>query len=70
MTVREIIFQYLKTNGYDGLCGCECGCELSDLAPCDADFCSCQPGYKVPCDVESCCSAGWHMSVDKPEVTA
>ncbi len=27
MTIREIIKAYLADNGYDGLCGEDCGCE-------------------------------------------
>ena len=48
--VNEIIEQYLKKNGYNGLCEIDvgCACELSDLFPCNEDFQSCVPGYKIP----------------------
>jgi hypothetical protein len=51
----EIIKEYLKENGFDGLQnGGECGCELSDLAPCVDNIIWCTPGYKVlpPDDVD------------------
>jgi hypothetical protein len=47
MTVAEIIMEYLKANGYDGLCNDECGCELSNLFPCCEAFDACEPGYKI-----------------------
>jgi len=47
MTAREIVEKYLRDNGYDGLCGEECGCSIDDLMPCDYDCTSgCEPGYK------------------------
>jgi len=46
--VLDIITNYLKENGYDGLYyGQECGCELDDLCPCEEVDLNCQPGYKV-----------------------
>ena len=57
MTVKEIIINYLKKNGYDGLCGDSCGCGLNDFQPCDEDFGNCEPAYFHPnpdcskCDV-------------------
>ena len=51
MTVKEIIKQYLREHGYDGLYSDnECGCEIDDLGPCDGTLDDCMPGYKVPCD--------------------
>jgi hypothetical protein len=45
MTVKQIIEQYLRDNGFDGLAGDECGCMLRDLMPCEcADFERCVPG--------------------------
>lgn len=48
MKVIEIVKQYLENNGFDGLVRheIECGCELSDLQPCDGDFSRCRPAYK------------------------
>jgi len=44
----EIIRSYLKSNGFDGLYhDGDCGCELSDLCPCQNDFSECTPGYKI-----------------------
>jgi len=51
MTIREIITEHLKANGFDGLCNPygDCGCLLGDLMPCDEpDVDECQPGYKGP----------------------
>lgn len=47
ITIKDIVTDYLKTNGYDGLYNeDECGCLLDDLAPCwDCTF-DCRPGYK------------------------
>ena len=41
MTVREIVIDWLKAHGSDGLrhCDCECGCHLDDFTPCD------EPGF-------------------------
>lgn len=47
MTVKEIVIEYLKKNGYSGLCGDYCGCEIDDLAPCDNNMCDCVCGYKI-----------------------
>ena len=52
MTVKDIVEKYLRENGFDGLCGDDCGCGLEDgLAPCD--FCNifeCGPAYLGWCD--------------------
>jgi hypothetical protein len=52
-TCLDIIKEYLKDNGYDGLFNIEgeCGCELADLAPCDS-LCVdlCEPGVKIEDD--------------------
>jgi hypothetical protein len=70
MTVKEIIEQYLAKHGFDGLAGDGCGCQLSDLMPCEGtasgnDISGCVPGYKVPCDPETCEADGdcdFHIS--------
>lgn len=47
VTVRKIVEKYLKDNGFDGLFEDECGCQLSDLAPCSCEsIMRCEPGYK------------------------
>ena len=69
MTVKEIVEAWLKTNGYGGLWSDECGCELSDLAPCgQMDESCCEAGYKVNCD-ENCNHdepCDWHIQATKP----
>lgn len=52
----QIIKDYLIANGFGGLQNdAECGCEISDLVPCDNDFSCCTPGYKVvPPDGTDC----------------
>ena len=68
--VKEIIQAYLIWHGYDGLSGDGCGCERSDLMPCEGtisgnDVSECVPGYKVPCNPETCQADGdcpWHIS--------
>jgi hypothetical protein len=44
MTVKEIVKDWLKGHGYEGLCEDECGCGLDDFAPCaDGPFPTCKP---------------------------
>ena len=48
MTVKEIVEQWLKKNGYDGLyLDDECGCifEYDDFMPCDEPRPDCSAGY-------------------------
>jgi len=51
MTVKEIVENWLKENGYDGLLDdCDdCECKLADgsiMSHCDEDGCGdCEPGY-------------------------
>ncbi len=57
MNVREIVADWLKAHGYDGLYWSEtfcdgegCGCTLDDLMPCEwVDGRSCVAGYCKPC---------------------
>lgn len=53
MTVCEIVTQWLKDNGYDGLYAPgECCCSLDDLMPCGGslwDPGDCRAGHVVPC---------------------
>jgi len=74
MTVIELLKKWLTDKGKDGLVSRdrECGCELSDLVPCDNDFSHCEPGYKVACTPD--CDhdpgyepGGWHIQIEKPE---
>ena len=64
MTVRDIVRDYLRKHGYDGLYNDagDCACLIDDLMPCTA--CEgayvddCEPGYKTPCD---CGGHDWHI---------
>lgn len=53
MTVRDVLRDWLKVNGYAGLAGDECGCSLDDLAPCGGDPLGCQPADLHKCS-ENC----------------
>jgi hypothetical protein len=48
-TVKQILTQYLKANGYDGLCNVDgwdsCGCTLADYAPCGSLSLMCRAAY-------------------------
>ena len=48
MTVREIVIDWLKAHGCDGLCHCdsECGCRLDDFTPCFEPGFDCVAGVK------------------------
>lgn len=57
MTVKEIVVDYIKTNGFDGLCGENCGCGLDDLMPCsswDGSAQDCKPAYKIKAKCSEC----------------
>lgn len=55
MTIKEIIMNYLKENGYDGLLGDNCACGIDDICPCDDDgLLECEPAYKTVCDRAKC----------------
>ncbi len=64
MTAIQIVADYLKANGYDGLANTECGCVLSDLQPCSEDFADCQPAYKHKSTDPD---YDWDMKTEKPE---
>jgi hypothetical protein len=44
MTVRNILEQWLREHGYDGLYTTDCGCKIGDLVPCGEDCTECMPG--------------------------
>jgi hypothetical protein len=56
MNCKEIIIEYLKTHGFDGLCNPygECGCGIDDLIPCECDISECSPAYKRECSGKCC----------------
>lgn len=65
-SVKEIVADYLKANGYDGIFNetAHCACDLDDLMPCwhnNAD--ECEPGYKVKCG--GCDEYSWCIHEDK-----
>jgi len=68
LNVGEIVAEYLKEHGFDGLVeeDGECGCELADLFPCqNENALFCQAGYKIDCNCSDDC--GFHISIIKPE---
>jgi len=50
MNVKEILIEWLKEHGYDGLydSGNDCACQLSDLCPCDCGPWMCKAGVFLP----------------------
>ncbi len=74
MTVKEIVIEYLKKHGFDGLVTDEgCGCDIADIAPCGGDLFNiikCEPGYKILCEGGEMCDPGdceFHISAEKPK---
>lgn len=66
MTVKEIVTEYLKAHGYDGLFANTadfdgCACELDKLIPCEGMAEDCQAGYFTPCDCGNDCD--WHIGI-------
>lgn len=63
-TVREILQEYLKANGYDGLCdGWDCDCKIDNLLECGSAIPECKPGVlkqytkeRCPCKGQDSCS--------------
>ena len=64
MTALNIVFEYLKKNGFDGLCSDEdeeCVCTLKDFVPCGYLGKNCFPAYlhespeTCPSDCEQRC---------------
>ena len=80
MNIKEIVSDYLKKNGYDGLYSTieRCGCLLDDLMPCSGlhlppiNGFECKPGYRhdIAADEECGCdgqgTVHWHVGPDKP----
>lgn len=56
MTVKSILINWLREQGYDGLCGEECGCGFDDLMSFCETPAGCVPAYKckkgLKCDHE------------------
>ena len=54
ITVKDIVKDWLKTHGYDGLLDDDgCGCTLDDFCPCGT-LCDGTPAYKWPCLRTTC----------------
>ena len=66
MTIREIVIEYLKKNGYDGLCypNEECGCYIDhDFMPCcNPEIDECMPGCKQLRD-----DSDWEIVIKEPD---
>ena len=45
ISVKEIVRAYLEANDYDGLYCSDCGCLLTDFAPCGEMGEKCKAGY-------------------------
>jgi hypothetical protein len=45
ITVKKIVYEYLLSHGYDGLCFDDCGCKLEDLMPGECPNHNCIPGH-------------------------
>ena len=59
--VSQIVSDYLRENGFDGLYNAgECACKIDDLGPCDCSIMNCEPGYLQPCPPE-CGEHNWHI---------
>jgi len=52
MNVFEIVADWLKEHGCDGLAGDECGCTLDEIMPCEVPNHDCVAGIKAPIPAE------------------
>ena len=66
MTVIEIVCEYLKREGFDGLYNVdgECGCLIAHMEPCEEMRSDCKPGYKHPC-IGGDCDGDYEWSIEK-----
>lgn len=48
-TVKDIVAEWLRDHGYDGLYFDDCGCPLRDLMPCDCPNPNCAPAREYVC---------------------
>ena len=55
MSIKDIVADYLKENGYGGLhSDHECGCFDNDLMPCGECTGDCEPAYRIPAHCSTC----------------
>lgn len=75
MTTHDMIREWLKENGYDGLYSDQCACKQDDLFPCGGEYIQdCKAGYFSKCNPD-CDHEGyepddpdcWHIQSNKPE---
>ena len=53
--LQQIVGEYLREHGYDGLCTDDCGCSIDDLGLCEESMSNCVPAYKhVNANCEDC----------------
>jgi hypothetical protein len=66
--VREIVKNNLILMGFDGLWADECGCQISDLMPCETiGIGKCEPGYKHPAPEDDPEGHAFYIKPEKPE---
>jgi len=46
MTGADMVKEWLRDHGYDGLVNGDCGCSLDDFMPCEECCCHCKSAYK------------------------
>jgi len=78
---EDMVKEYLKEEGFNGLHSHACSCSVDALFPCDEYTCVeyCQPGYEFPCpkflpgadpdefDCECTSAKNWHIGPVKPK---
>jgi hypothetical protein len=55
ITIKRIVEDYLKANGFDGLSREDCGCGIEDLFPCEDVPYDCHPAYRHKTDADGRC---------------
>lgn len=67
----QMVRMYLERNGYEGLCGDECGCELADLMPCGGEYAmDCVGGHKTDCTCDDGCDNLYSNQICRFHITA
>lgn len=52
MTIKQIVEERLRADGFDGLCRADCGCKLDDLMPCHEPGTDCVAGHFMGCTLD------------------